>query len=132
MRGRLGRLVVAYPEEVAARIEVYRPGEERAIQSGYGNQAYDLLPGTYEVSISGKRVTGITVRSGSDTQIKVGVLRVNASDGTRIELADPVSKERVTGGYGTQVFGLPIGQIGVQVAGQTEAVVIEAGQVTEF
>ncbi|HET7608336.1 MAG TPA: hypothetical protein VFL84_06645, partial [Gammaproteobacteria bacterium] len=132
MRGRLGRLVVAFPQEVAARIEVYRPGEERAIQSGYGNQAYDLLPGTYEVSISGKRVAGVTVRSGNDTQIKVGVLRVNASDGTRIDLADPISKERVTGGYGTQVFGLPIGQIGVQVAGQTEAVVIEAGKVAEF
>jgi hypothetical protein len=72
------------------------------------------------------------VRSGSDTQIKVGVLRVNASDGTRVDLADPVSKERVTGGYGTQAFGLPIGQIGVQIAGQTETLVIEAGKVAEF
>jgi hypothetical protein len=132
MRGRLGRLVVAYPAEVAARIDVYRPGEPRAIQSGYGDQAFDLLPGTYEVSISGKRVTGVTVRSGSDTQIKVGVLRVNASDGTRIDLADPVSKESVTSGYGAQAFGLPVGQIGVQIAGQTETVVIEAGQVSEF
>jgi hypothetical protein len=132
MRGRLGRLVVAYPEEVAARIDVYRPGEPRAIQSGYGDQAYDLLPGTYEVSISGKRITGVTVRSGSDTQIKVGVLRVNASDATRIDLVDPISNERVASDYGATVFGLPVGQVGVQIAGQTETVAIEAGQVTEF
>jgi hypothetical protein len=132
MRGRLGRLVVAYPAEVATRVEVYRPGEERAIQAGYGNQAFDLLPGTYEVTISGKRITGVAVRSGSDTQIKVGVLRVNASEGTRIDLADPVSKASVAAGYGPQVFGLPIGQVGVQVAGQTENVLIEAGKVAEF
>jgi hypothetical protein len=132
MRGRLGRLVVAYPEEVAARIDVYRPGEPRAIQTGYGDQAFDLLPGTYEVTISGKRIGGVTVRSGSDTQIKVGVLRVNASEGTRIDLADPVSKQSVAAGYGPQVFGLPIGEVGVQIAGQTETVVIEAGQVAEF
>jgi len=132
MRGRLGRLVVAYPEEVAARIDVYRPGEPRAIQTGYGDQAFDLFPGTYEVTISGKRIGGVTVRSGSDTQIKVGVLRVNASEGTRIELADPVSKQNVAAGYGPQVFGLPIGAVGVQIAGQTETVVIEAGKVAEF
>jgi hypothetical protein len=132
MRGRLGRLVVAYPEEVAARIEVYRPGEPGPIQSGYGDQAYDLLPGTYEVSISGKRITGVTVRSGSDTQIKVGVLRVSASNSTRIDLVDPVSKERLAGEYGTALFGLPAGEVGVEIAGQTETVAIEAGQVTEF
>jgi hypothetical protein len=117
---------------VAARIDVYRPGEPRAIQSGYGNQAYDLLPGTYEVTISGKRIAGVTVRSGSDTQIKVGVLRVNASDATRVDLVDPISKESVAGDYGATVFGLPIGQIGVQIAGQTETVMIEAGKVAEF
>ena len=132
MRGRLGRLVVAYPEEVAARIDVYRPGEPSAIQSGYGDEAFDLLPGTYEVTISGKRITGVTVRSGSDTQIKVGVLRVNASDATRIDIVDPISTERVASDYGTTVFGLPIGQVGVQIAGQTENVVIEAGKVAEF
>src|SRR5689334_5721723 len=44
---RLGRVVVAYPEEVQARIEVFRPGETKALAAGYGNQAFDLLPGTY-------------------------------------------------------------------------------------
>ena len=129
---RLGRIVVAYPEEVAARIDVFRAGETKAIASDYGDAAFDLLPGTYDVSISGKRVAGVTVRSGYDTRVKVGVLRVNASEGTRVDLVDTVTKEGVASDYGTQAFGLPIGEIGVQIAGQTENVAIEAGQVTEF
>jgi hypothetical protein len=129
---RLGRVTVAYPEKVSARIDVFRAGEKNALGTGYGDAAFDLLPGTYDVSISGKRIAGVTVRSGNDTQIKVGVLRVSASDGTRVDLADPATKQQVTSGYGAQVFGLPIGEIGVQIAGQTENVVIEAGQVTEF
>ena len=128
----LGRIAVAYPEEVPARIEVYRTGEKRAIASGYGPQAFDLFPGTYDVSISGKRVAGVIVRSEQDTALQVGVLRVTVSDGTRVDLADPASKEHVASGYGPQVFGLPAGEIGVEIAGQTENVVIEAGQVTEF
>lgn len=129
---RLGRVVVAYPEEVSARIDVYRAGETQSLASGYGDAAFDLLPGAYDVAISGKRVAGVTVQSGHDTQIKVGVLRVTASDGTRIDLADPVDKKSFAGAYGAQAFGLPIGEVGVQIAGQTETVVIEAGQVTEF
>lgn len=129
---RLGRVVVAYPEKVEARIDVFRAGETKALATAYGDAAFDLLPGTYDVSISGKRVAGVTVRSGNDTQIKVGVLRINASDGTRVDLADSVTKAAVATGYGAQAFGLPIGEIGVQIAGQTENVVIEAGQVAEF
>src|SRR6185503_15200924 len=129
---RLGRVVVAYPEEVAARIDVFRAGETKALATDYGDHAFDLLPGTYDVSISGKRIAGVTVQSGHDTQIKVGVLRVNAIEGTRIDLADPGTKQRVASAYGPQLFGLPIGEVGVEIAGQTENVVIEAGQVTEF
>jgi hypothetical protein len=132
MRGRLGRVVVAYPEEVSARIDVYRTGETQSLAGGYGDAAFDLFPGTYDVTISGKRVAGVTVQSGHDTQIKVGVLRVTASDSTRIDLVDRADDRALTGGFGTDAYGLPIGEVGVQIAGQTETVVIEAGQVTEF
>jgi hypothetical protein len=132
MRGRLGRVVVAYPEEVAARIEVFRTGETQSLAAGYGDAAFDLFPGTYDVMISGKRVTGVTVRSGNDTKIKVGVLRVTASDGTRVDLVDRADGKSLTSGYGTDAYGLPIGEVGVRIAGQTEAVVIEPGQVTDF
>ncbi|HUF71536.1 MAG TPA: hypothetical protein VMR74_01425 [Gammaproteobacteria bacterium] len=132
MRGRLGRVVVAYPEEVSPRIDVFRAGETRSVAGGYGDAAFDLLPGNYDVTISGKRVTGVTVRSGNDTKIRVGVLHVTASDGTRVDLVDQADGRSLIGGYGTDAYGLPIGEVGVQIAGQTEAVVIEAGQVTDF
>jgi hypothetical protein len=129
---RLGRVVVAYPEEVSARVDVYRAGEEQSVAGGYGDAAFDLFPGTYDVAISGKRVAGVTVQSGHDTQIKVGALRVTASDGTRIDLVEPINGKSFAGGYGTDVYGLPIGEVGVQIAGQSATVVIEAAQVTEF
>jgi hypothetical protein len=129
---RLGRVVVAYPEKVSASIEVFRAGETQSVVSGYGDAAFDLFPGTYDVVISGKRVAGVTVRSGNDTQIKVGVLRVTASSGTRIDLVDRADGRSFTSGYGPGAYGLPIGEVGVQISGQNEAVVIEAGQVSEF
>jgi hypothetical protein len=129
---RFGRLVVAYPEKVSAPIEVFRAGETQRLADGYGDRAVDLFPGKYDVTISGKHVAGLTVSSGNDTPIEVGVLRVNASDGTHVEVVDPIGKQVVVDGYGTVAFGLPIGEIGVRIAGQTETVVIEAGQITEF
>lgn len=129
---RLGRVVVTFPVEVSARVEVFRAGETKSLVDGYGDRAFDLFPGTYDVGISGKRVAGVTIRSGHDTQVKVGVLRVSSSDGTHVEIADPATNQRIADGYGTEAFGLPIGEVGVRIAGQTESVVIEAGQVTEF
>lgn len=129
---RLGRVVVAYPADVAARIDVFKAGDTKALASAYGDVGFDLFPGTYDVAISGKRVAGVTVQAGHDTQVKVGVLRVVLSDGTRLDLVDPTDKKTFTSAYGEQAFGLPIGEVGVQIGGQTETVVIEAGQVTEF
>ena len=129
---RLGRVVVAYPEKVSAQIEVFRAGETQAIAGGYGDAAFDVFPGTYDVTIGGKRVTGVTVRSGNDTKIKVGVLHVNASGGTRVDVVNRADGKSFAGGYGEGTYGLPIGEVGVQIAGQTEAVVIEAGKVSEF
>jgi hypothetical protein len=113
-------------------MDVFRSGETASIRGGYGNQTLDVLPGTYEVTISGKRLAGVTVRSAHETRIKVGVLHVYASDGTRVDLVDPASGEVLIGGYGEQIFGLPAGDVGVRIAGQTETVTITAGQVVEF
>jgi hypothetical protein len=132
MSGRLGRVVVAYPEKVSARIDVFRAGETESVAGDFGNQAFDLFPGTYDVTISGKRITGVTVRSGSDTQIKVGVLRVTASNSTRVDLVDPADGRALTGDFGTRAYGLPIGEVGVRIRDQTETLLIEAGQVAEF
>ena len=132
MKGRLGRLVVTYPEgtKTSAGIDVFK-GDKRAT-SGYGDKAFELLPGSYTVVISGKRVDNVTVQSGHDTKVKVGVLRVTAPGGTGIEVLDQDAKTRLTHGYGNKEFGLPIGTVYVSVAGQSEAVTINDGQITDF
>ena len=132
MKGRLGRLVVTYPEgtKAGARVGVSRGDKEAT--SGYGDKAFELLPGSYTVVISGKRVDNVTVQSGHDTKVKVGVLRVTAPGGTRIGVLDKDGKTELTSGYGNKEFGLPIGTVYVSVAGQSEAVTINDGQITDF
>lgn len=135
LKGRMGRLVVAYPQGANindARTNVYKARDSQVITGGYGNQTLDLLPGTYAVVISGKRVEGVPIQSGHDTKIRVGVLNVHAGKDARVNLLDPSTKANITGGYGSQQFGLPIGTVLVSVAGQSEAVTIKDGQITDF
>lgn len=132
---RLGRLVIAFPEGANAsgsRIDLFKAGESTSIQSGYGAQTWDLIPGTYGVSISGKRLEGVTIQSGHDTQVRVGILRIQAGSGTRVDVMDADGKTRLTGGYGAQIIGLPVGTFQVQIAGQSEAVTIQPGKITDF
>lgn len=131
----IGRMVVNYPSNATAleaRMDIYKVGDSKAIAGGYGNQGIELSPGTYDIVMNGKRLTGVTVQTGRDTQINVGVLHVYAGKETRFDLLDPASEKVLTGGYGEKSYGLPIGQVSVQVAGQVETVTIEEGKVTEF
>jgi hypothetical protein len=134
-KGRLGRLVVKFPDGTTpgnTRVDVYRPGEQMSLAGGYGSQVLDLMPGTYEVEISRKRILGVMVEPAHDTRVRVGVLRVTALANTRVDLLDAKDQRALTGGFGTQEYGLPVGPIQVKVAGQTETVTITAGQITEF
>lgn len=131
LKGRLGRLVVAFPDGAVpknTRVDVMKDG--KVTQGGYGNQTWELLPGTYEIKISGKSVPNVTVKAGHDTTVKVGVLRVSAGKDTSVGVLDGGNK--LTSGYGNQVIGLPPGSFDIQVAGQTERVTISEGQVTDF
>lgn len=135
LKGRMGRLIVAFPEGAntgGVRIDVYKGGESNASKAEYGNQTIDLLPGTYAVGIAGKRVEGVPIQSGHDTKLKVGVLRITAGKNTRVDLLDPATKKALTGGYGNQQFGLPIGPVSVSVAGQSEPVTVQEGKITDF
>ena len=132
MKGRLGRLVVTFPEgtKVSARVGASIGGKEATY--GHGNQAFELFPGSYTVVISGKRVDNVMVQSGHDTKVKVGVLRVTAPGGTRMGILDKDRKTEITYGHGSYEFGLPIGTVYVSVAGQSEAVTIQEGKITDF
>jgi hypothetical protein len=135
LKGRLGRLVVTFPEGVKAgntRIDVFRPADQTSLAGGYGGHTFDLLPGTYDVEVSKKRIIGVPIKSAHDTRVRVGVLRVSAGKNTRVDVLDATGKENLTGGYGNQEFGLPVGPVQVKVAGQAETVSIQDGKVTEF
>lgn len=131
----MGQIVVNYPgdlKDLDARVDIYRPGDSKAIRGGYGNQAIELPPGMYDILMNGRRLTGVTVQAGHDTLVKAGVLHVYADKKTRIDLLDPTNNKVLTGGYGEGSYGFPIGSVSVQVAGQSETVTIEEGKVTEF
>ncbi|MBH0204289.1 MAG: hypothetical protein HP498_00395, partial [Nitrospira sp.] len=128
----VGRFVVAFPngaEPKDTRVDVLTDG--KVVHSGYGNQSRELPPGTYDVTISTKPLSGVIVQAGYETQVKVGVLHINATQDTRVDLLDGTSGKVLTGGYGEKSYGLPIGAVTVQVAGQSETVTIEDGTVTE-
>lgn len=133
LKGRMGRLIIQFPGGGKAgdtRVDVFHPVEQKALGGGYGNQTVTLLPGIYDVDISKKRLPSVPVTSGHDTRVKVGLLHVSTGKDTRIDILD--AGKKLTGGYGNQAVGLPVGAFHVQVAGQAEGVTIEDGKVTEF
>jgi hypothetical protein len=135
LKGRLGRVVVNFPEGAnpgSTRINVFKPGEQKELVGGFGGHTFDLLPGTYDVEISNKRLAGVAIQSAHDTRVKVGVLQINAGGSTRVDVVDGDGQSPLTGGFGNQTIGLPVGMFQVKVAGQAEEVTIEDNKVTEF
>ena len=131
----LGRIVVAFPKDwnVSPRVNVFKTGDEsNSIQWGYGSMAADLIPGRYLVTISGRRVEGVEVQAGHNTTIRVGALRVHAGSGTRVDVFERGGKEGLTGFYGANDIGLPVGQYDVQIAGQRASVAVKENTITEF
>jgi hypothetical protein len=129
----MGRVIIAFPEgsaPSATGVAVLKDGKD--VQAGHGSQRWEIPSGTYEVSISNKSLSAVTVQAGQETNVKVGVLHVNALPQTRVELLDQVGGKVFASGHGEQSYGLPIGPVTVQVAGQSERVTIEEGKVTEF
>ena len=133
LTGRLGRVIVAFPEATSpstTRIEVRPAGGKDSRASNYGGIAADLLPGAYDVVISGVVVPGTEVRSRHDTKIAVGVLRVSAGSTTRIQVFS--AQQAVASGYGKAQFGLPAGAYEVEISGQREPITIAAGGIIDF
>lgn len=129
----VGTIVVRFPGGAeSTRLEVYAANAaSEPIGSAYGDATLELSPGTYDVTVGGRRVENVAVRAGHATRVRAGVLHMHASAGTRIDLLDP-SGAALTGGYGEHRYGLPIGTVLVQVAGQQEPALIEDDKITEF
>jgi hypothetical protein len=133
LSGSLGRLLIAFPAVVGrTRVKIYKSGQQNAIKSGVGSMAVELLPGSYVVSISNKRVQDVMIQAGHDTQVRVGVLRISAAGDTQVKVVDADQKTSLSSGRGARAVGLPVGTFGVMVAGQVHPVQIQEGQITDF
>jgi len=133
LTGRLGRLIVAFPQGTGAsstRIDVRPAGGKDSRASNYGGMTADLLPGAYDVEISTVVIPGAEIRSRHDTTVAVGVLRVSVGSTTRIQVFK--GQQVVASGYGKGQFGLPAGAYEVEVSGQREPITIAAGGVVDF
>jgi hypothetical protein len=129
--GRLGKLVVAFPQAAVpngTKVAVVKDGRE--LQTGYGSQSWELLPGSYDLSVSGKTITNVSVQARSDTTVRVGVLRVSAGSQTQWEVVD--GGKTIASGYGMQLVGLPVGSYSLRISGQTESFTIRDGQIADF
>lgn len=134
LQGRLGRLVVAFPEgtKTNSRVDVFKSGDPKAAKSDYGDFRTELLPGRYDVAVSNKRIGPVEVRAKHETRMRVGTLRVKAEANTRIDVLDADKQTVLAGDYGSMVVGLPAGEYHIRIAGQTEPVKVEEGKATDF
>jgi hypothetical protein len=49
-----------------------------------------------------------------------------------VDILDSDLKTKLTGGYGNVVIGLPPGTYGIQLAGTTQTITVQAGKITDF
>jgi hypothetical protein len=136
LKGTMGRIVVKFPEgsKTQSTHIVVQPagGEKPQSGAGYGDYTLDLLPGSYDVIISGAAVTAVQVKSKHDTSIPVGVLRTSAGANTNINIMTEDGKTQLHSLYGSNETGLPAAKYQVNVAAQSMPVEIKSGQTTEF
>ena len=135
MKGRLGRIVVAYPKATPCKgshVAIRKPGEDSNLKTFYGGGEEELMPGKYVVLINNKPVGEVVVQSKNDSKIRTGILHVNAGKSTHIQLLDADGTTKLLSDYGEQEWGLPVGKYHLQIAGQTEPIEVTEDQVTEF
>lgn len=137
MKGRLGRIVIAYVNDVklppdSNRTAFYKAGTSELIHSAYGAIAAELPPSSYDLEVNGKKLAGVPVKSGKDTRVPSGVLKLHGSDQTRFVIFDVGGKEHIRVAYGNAVLGLPAGDYEIEVSGQRDKFTIEPGKVTDF
>jgi FecR protein len=69
-----GRIVLKIPGEASASVAVFQGDAEVGRWWGQGSKS--LLPGYYNVTVSGAMVSSVPVQKGMDTRIRAGVLKI--------------------------------------------------------
>lgn len=137
MKGRLGRVVIAYAEGVTLNPDYthtifYKEAGTDIVHSAYGPVAAELAPGIYDLEVNGKKIAGIPVKSGQDTRVPSGVLRLHGSKETRFPICDVGVNDDFRIAYGNALVGLPAGDYEIEISGSREKITIEPGKITDF
>jgi len=135
LKGRLGRLVLAFPEgttELKVTTQLFPPAGEKSVRTDYGPFSAEITPGTYDVEIGGRRVSGVPVESRRDTRLRAGVLRIHSTGNTTFQIFEPGAERAFQTVYGASELGLPPGPVEIVVNGQRETVEIRAGEIVEY
>ncbi len=62
LKGRLGHIVIAFPAGTkigGTRIDLFKSGDATKIRSDFGDVTIEILPGTYDLVIGGRKISGI-------------------------------------------------------------------------
>jgi hypothetical protein len=131
LMGATGRLVVNALEGVKNfHVEVFKAGTTDRAVHWYGNKTSDLMPGSYDVVVSGVKLENVAIDRRSDTSIRLGALTISLSGNTHWEVFDVSNENRYTHGYGSETIALPVGTYAVRMAGGVLEVEIKDGQAT--
>ncbi len=133
LTGAKGRLVVDFHDEVPmAHMLVQITSKDGGDPLRDRKRKFDLLPGTYDVVVANKRITGVPIQSGQETHLLMGLLRVVYTGMDRTDVYDSDKKALLVKDYGTLRLGLPVGKYWVKMAGRLVPVEIKNGQVAAF
>ena len=133
LKGAKARLVVNFHDEVPmAHMLVKINSKDGGEPLSDRKRKFDLLPGTYDVVVAGKRLAGVPIQSGHETHLLMGLLRVVYKDMSSTEVYDSDKKTLLVKDYGTLRLGLPVGKYWIRLAGRTVEIEIKDGQVVEF
>ena len=129
-RGATGRLFINIPKDAECVITISQPVTERQVVYSISDRSFSLIPGTYDVTVSGKKTKEVIVQKGMDTRIKGGVLNVVAT-GTWT-LYDEKKDRQVYYSVSPKKIGLPVGTYQLEINGTMQQVIIKDGETVDF
>ena len=136
--GDTGRLLVRFPEGIRKRdnqrIQFPKTKDEKNSEINWGSVARETPPGDYLVTINGKIIEGVKVQAGADTQLRVGILRLELPDNQTWELIeeDLDSAPAIFYAGGPADIGLPVGAYYIRTKSEISPVKIEDNKITTF
>lgn len=101
--GAMARLVINLPPPQATyEVSVYKSGETKPVLQCYTTPILEVLPGSYDVELTGRRIGKVAVARGCETRLHAGLLNITLSSEWSIHDAD---KKRLMVGYSKTTRG---------------------------